>query len=346
MKTRKFDGLAGTDWLIREVSVSDKGLAKRFAERFGVSRAAASNFIKTNVGNGFLIRTGSSTRPKYALGVNRMLTKSYRINEQLDESLIWANDFLPFLGELKSNVSQICDYGFTEMVNNAKDHSEGDELFVLVFKEEEEITIFVKDDGVGVYQKISDKFNLGDLRLAHFELCKGKLTTDKKNHTGEGIFFTSRSFDIYWLMANGLYFDHQDESELDWLHGFDRTKNEGTTVLMMIHTDSDRDLTEVFNKFTSDDGDFAFDKTVIPVNLVRMGEENLVSRSQAKRLLNRIDAFKFVGLDFKDVNFIGQAFADEIFRVFQNNHPEITFRVMNANDGVKAMINRAKNRTN
>ena len=59
------------------------------------------------------------------------------------------------------------------------------------------------------------------------------------------------------------------------------------------------------------------------MKLARYGNENLISRSQAKRLLARLEKFKIVMLDFEDVATIGRAFADEIFRVFTNNHPEI-----------------------
>jgi hypothetical protein len=64
-------------------------------------------------------------------------------------------------------------------------------------------------------------------------------------------------------------------------------------------------------------------ETVVPVNLARYGNENLISRSQAKRLLARLELFKTVLFDFSNVPTIGQAFADEIFRVFAASHPEI-----------------------
>jgi 23S rRNA pseudoU1915 N3-methylase RlmH len=68
----------------------------------------------------------------------------------------------------------------------------------------------------------------------------------------------------------------------------------------------------------------------------------LVSRSQAKRVLAGIDRFKVAALDFTGVDWIGQGFADEIFRVYQNAHPEIKILVEGANPEVKAMIQRVK----
>ena len=42
---------------------------------------------------------------------------------------------------------------------------------------------------------------------------------------------------------------------------------------------------------------------------------------------------------------IGQAFADEIFRVFNTEHPEIELEPINMPESVKLMVERAKNDT-
>jgi hypothetical protein len=43
-------------------------------------------------------------------------------------------------------------------------------------------------------------------------------------------------------------------------------------------------------------------------------------------------------LDFKGVVLIGQAFADEVFRVFALAHPEVELIPLNANKEVRRMI--------
>jgi len=65
----------------------------------------------------------------------------------------------------------------------------------------------------------------------------------------------------------------------------------------------------------------------------------LLSRSQAKRLIQRFDYFLEVILDFEGVNFIGQAFADQIFRVFVNAYPNVNLVAINTIDEVQNMIN-------
>jgi STAS-like domain of unknown function (DUF4325) len=56
----------------------------------------------------------------------------------------------------------------------------------------------------------------------------------------------------------------------------------------------------------------------------------------------RVELFKVVIFNFKDVESVGQAFADETFRVFAKEHPDIQLVPHNANSQVKRMIERAR----
>ena len=112
---------------------------------------------------------------------------------------------------------------------------------------------------------------------------------------------------------------------------------------MKLKNNTARTTAEIFNKFSDDD--YGFTKTVVPVRLAQYGNEQLVSRSQAKRLLIRIERFKTVLFDFKDVESIGQAFADEVFRVFARQHPSMELLPINANDAVTQMVRRVGSNT-
>jgi hypothetical protein len=175
------------------------------------------------------------------------------------------------------------------------------------------------------------------------ELSKGKLTTDPRRHTGEGVFFTSRMFDRFQIASGELVFDHDDAQADDLLDDIGpRYSRRGTTVLMEIATGSKRTAKQVFDQFSSGPDDYAFAKTVVPVRLAKVGDENLVSRSQAKRLMQRVERFRTVVLDFAGITSIGQAFADEVFRVFANAHPDVELVPMHATPAVQQMIRRAE----
>jgi len=201
----------------------------------------------------------------------------------------------------------------------------------------------LSDDGVGIFRKITAALDLPGERLALLELSKGKLTTGPRRHTGEGVFFTSRMFDRFRIASGELVFDHDDAQADDLLDDIEpRYTRQGTTALMEIATKSTRTAEQVFDKFSSDPDDYAFAKTVVPVRRVKVGDENLVSRSQAKRLMQRVERFRTVVLDFAGVASIGQAFADEVFRVFANAHPDVALVPVHAAPAVQQMVRRAE----
>lgn len=111
---------------------------------------------------------------------------------------------------------------------------------------------------------------------------------------------------------------------------------------MYLENESARTDKEVFDRFASEEQDYGFTKTIVPVRLARHGAEKLVSRSQAKRLLARVDRFNTVIFDFQDVDSIGRAFADEIFRVFERNNPGILLIAINTAPLVEKMIARTR----
>jgi hypothetical protein len=56
-----------------------------------------------------------------------------------------------------------------------------------------------------------------------------------------------------------------------------------------------------------------------------------------------VEKFSEVILDFAGINNIGQAFADEIFRVFAKQHPEVQIVTFNVPPDVRDMIDHVMN---
>jgi hypothetical protein len=186
-----------------------------------------------------------------------------------------------------------------------------------------------------------EAYHLSDERQSILELSKGKLTTDPQKHTGEGIFFSSRAFDYFGIESHELFFSHTVKEENDFLL-HQKTQSEGTVVYMLMNSDSNKTLKAVFDEFSTSDSNYSFDKTIVPVRLAQYEGEDILSRSQAKRLMARVENFKKVVLDFDGVKSIGPAFSDEIFRVYKNEHPNVEITSINASEEVTKMINRAR----
>lgn len=316
-------------------------LVRAVADELGLSTTAVWSRVRALIDSGYLAKAGT-TRPTYSLGQNRRKLFEYEI-VGLAEDKVWSKDVAPLLVGVPDNVLDICAHGLTEMVNNAIDHSEGKRVLVVVDRTDIRVKMMVADDGIGIFRKITEALKLPDQRLALLELSKGKLTTDPRRHSGEGVFFTSRMFDQFQIASGGLVFDHDDTESDDLLYEIDsKVVTSGTTVFMEIFVDSSKTAKEVFDQYSSGPDDYTFAKTVVPVRLAKTGNENLVSRSQAKRLLQRVDRFRTVIFDFEGVTSIGQAFADEVFRVFAIAHPDVELIPLHASAEVQQMIRRAE----
>lgn len=310
------------------------------ADRFKITRQAVNKHLQKLTGEGCLTESGATRGRVYKLAPLSEWQKTYQLVPGLAEDVAWANDVGPALGPLPDNVRLIWQHGFTEMFNNAIDHSGGKTIFVSLVKTAATAEMLVRDDGVGIFRKIQQELGLLDERHAILELSKGKLTTDPRRHSGEGIFFTSRMFDSFEILSGGSFFSHEHGKPRDWLMESKRD-TQGTAVWMRLYNHTSRTTKKVFDAYVSGD-DFDFSKTVVPVSLARYGNDSLISRSQAKRVLSRVDLFKTVVFDFRGVDTIGQAFSDEIFRVFANEHPDIDLQAVHTSPEIRRMINRAR----
>ncbi len=323
-------------FILENIGKHPKDIVTLTGNKFKISHQGAHKHLAKLVHEKVIIADGRTKNRRYKLVSLVKQQNSYKITPDLAEDVVWTNDIRSVLSPLPDNVLNILHFGFTEIFNNAIDHSGASEIIVTIEKTAAGTTFLIEDDGIGIFKKIQNETGLLDERHSVLELSKGKLTTDPENHTGEGIFFTTRMFDSFDILSGGVYFPHKHNDERDVILQTIRVGT-GTSVWMAIHNHTSRTMKKIFNQFTSGD-DIGFTKTYIPVRLAQYGDNNLISRSQAKRVLVRIEKFKTVVFNFEGVEFIGQAFADEIFRVFAKKHPEIEILTSKTHPDVKRMI--------
>ncbi|MBI2611243.1 DUF4325 domain-containing protein [Candidatus Gottesmanbacteria bacterium] len=311
-----------------------------------VSRQFVSRILRNLVSEGQLVKGGSTKSAIYALPQNatflRIGTRKRLLNKNLKEHEVWENlkEQTPLINNLPENIQSILDYAFTEMLNNAIEHSHSDYIEVGLKEESRFIRFIVNDFGIGVFRSVMKKRKLHSELEALQDLLKGKVTTQPQSHSGEGIFFTSKVADIFILESFDLRL-RIDNTISDIFVEELKPKKNGTRVIFSISKESIKHLINIFQKYQSTKDTYAFDKTEVHVRLYTMGTI-YISRSQARRILAGLEKFKLVILDFDRVPTIGQAFADEVFRVFRNLHPEIEIRPIHLNEAVRFMIERVE----
>lgn len=312
----------------------DEGLAGQVAEAFAISLNTVYRYLREMEEDQLILRNGR----RIQMVKEERRWEIARGSKELDTDLIfYVNNIVPLLKDIPDNVEAIWDYCFSEMMNNAIDHSNANTIKVIFRKSAFDTEIILQDDGIGIFQNIKEHFDFPSYEDVIAELFKGKLTTDSANHSGEGIFFTSRALDKFAAIANGVTFSHNKFEEIE--ENLDRDPiikafgGQGTLIYMELSNRSQKTMKGILDRYADVEGGFT--RTSIPVGNIF---HNPVSRSQAKRLVNRFDQFLEVTLDFAGVENIGQGFADQIFRIYAGQHPEIKIKVENARDDVQRMI--------
>ena len=321
-------------FIIEQVPSHKNDIVTFTMKHFGISKPTVAKFLNQLISENIIEMNRKGRYPDYSL-ITKEYFFTYKLKDKLEEDVILRKDILPLLSAVQENVQRIVQYCFTEMVNNVIDHSNADIMNVEVDLNALNIEIWIIDNGVGIFNKIQKDLGLEDPKHAILELAKGKFTSDPERHSGEGIFFTSRLCDEFIILSDTLFFS--GHSGNDWL--LERPNPvSGTAVSMRIGRNSHLNISDVFNEYADPDKQPGFYKTRIPVKLMEYEGELLLSRSQAKRLITRFDKFLEVILDFQGVTEIGQAFADEVFRVFRNAHPNVHLEPINCSPTVQRMI--------
>lgn len=314
--------------------------SKELTEHFGISRQAIHKYLKEFIQQNCIIKEGITRGANYryiesAKDINRFQTKRSLVLKNLEEDKVFqeVTEFLNLRRQLGRNALDIARYAFTEMLNNAIDHSHSEKCEIHTYLDTYTVHFRIRDFGIGIFFSIFEKFNLADEYSAIGELLKGKTTTMGERHAGEGVFFTSKAGDTISFQSHKtkLIFNNQKQDVFVEENRFLK----GTEVLFSLKRRTKRRLEDVFNRFAPEEFDYRFDRTRVQVKLF---QQDYISRSEAKRLLYGLDRFKEIILDFNGVKSMGQGFADEIFRVFKNAHPDIAISTENLNPSLAPMI--------
>jgi hypothetical protein len=331
-------------FIIKKLDIKKEIKSADIIKATGLSRAYVNRVFQQLEEEGLAVAVGKANQARYVKPIKSAIIQAKKkilsihrhlINKNLSEDIVLdqiKKDTGIFLGVSK-NVSSILDYAFTKMLNNAVEHSQSSTIDVLMKKEGQNINFEIIDRGIGIYKNIMKKRNLKSELEAIQDLLKGKQTTAPKQHTGEGIFFTSKAADLLIIQSSNkkLIFNNI----INDIFIKDGKKTIGTRVVFTISAISKRKLEKIFKEYTDDS--FEFSKTKVVVKLFKMGTE-YISRSQARRILSGLEKFKTIILDFKGLEMIGQGFADEVFRIWQTHHPKIKIIPKNAVPNISFMI--------
>jgi DNA-binding Lrp family transcriptional regulator len=317
------------------LSASNSVTSGQVAKEVGVSRETANVRLREMVASGKLIHEGAGRGGRY----RKLATHNWHYSlVGLREDIVWSSEF----AELKRrdpivldnpNVGKDLQYSFTEMLNNAIDHSKGVNVDVRWFVTDKMIAYEIEDDGIGVFRNVREERNLESDVDSIGEIAKGKQTTAPTAHSGLGIYFSSRMVSRY-ILSSGMFVWTVDSRRDDQAIGSLSTERIGTFVRCEVDADIKTVPSDVFRKFAP--LETGFNRSTLRVSLFEKGD--FVSRSEAKRMGAQLEMFDEVEIDFANVEQVGQGFIDELFRVWQNAHSDTRLVPINTNPAIDALF--------
>lgn len=330
------------NYLLRKIDEDDPALISKVADAFGISATSVKRYLDSELEEGHIIKDAERgcgyglycEKHKFEYDIKKLSE---------DEDGAVYEDIIPLL-KVNENAGRIWRYTLPEIFNNAIEHSRGSKVKVNAELNCLYSRICITDDGIGIFKNIIDTLKKSGYEEPKYsdavmELYKGKFTSMPERHTGEGIFFTMRLMDRLAIVSDGTLLRSGYSEEASYIrshllaYAMKLTKK-GTVVIMQLENDSRREARDIFSKYA--DVDEGFTVTKIPVFEACL-DRDPVARSQARRLCSRLDSFKEAILDFDKVDIMGQGFADEVFRVYANQHPVVKLTPINMNEDVRRM---------
>jgi len=301
----------------------------------GVSPATAHRLLQALAERGVLQLFGKGPASRYCL---RRIRRRFR-RDGLEEDRAWSGvaEAIARVRRIPPEESRSLRYAATEVINNAVEHSRGSSVTVAVDFAAGSTVTRVQDDGVGVFRRVCEDFGFPTPEEAIVQLEKGKLTSDPTQHSGEGLFFSSKAVARFRLESQGIAWIVDNVVVDSAVAG--SVVNRGTRVVLDVVRGRTPRLEDVFRAYT-DAETLRFTKTRTTVKLGVLSSA-LISRSEAKRLVSGLTKFKHVTLDFSGVEIVGQGFCDEVFRVFARAHPQVILEPVGTNTAVGFMVARA-----
>ena len=110
------------NFILENVEEHPRDIAIFAADNFGLTRQAILRYLNDFINKGFIIAHGSTKDRHYELAPLSSETFSTVISNDLEEDQLWIHIIRPSLKKLPENVLRICEYGLSEMINNAIEH--------------------------------------------------------------------------------------------------------------------------------------------------------------------------------------------------------------------------------
>ena len=110
-------------YILEHLGKHPNDIAKVAADHLGITRQAINKHIQRLSSEHAIVESGQTRNRTYKLATLAEWERAYTITPNLAEDVVWRSDVGKIIGDMAANVTDIWQYGFTEIFNNALDRS-------------------------------------------------------------------------------------------------------------------------------------------------------------------------------------------------------------------------------
>ena len=326
------------DFILENLTRHQKDIIKASIRKFGLSRQAILKHMHTLISEDRVVAHGKTRDRFYELIPLVNYSQTIDVNSSFSPDKILKKQILPNLESVRLNVYEICEFSIMALLANTLDHSQATKLNYKLYISPNDVHFVLSDNGIGIFENLNNSLILEDIQVAAIEISKGRITTDPQNHGGDELMTVIHLFDKVTIDSSGICLTYYNKKN-EWTVTRS-SQQKGTRIHLEIKSNSRRTCQEIFRQIFDRENKLVR----IPVNLVRSDGEQVNSRIQAQSLLHNIKDLTEIEFDFKNIELIGPAFADELVRKTKEKNQIADIKWTNSTKMVDLLMSRAINR--
>ena len=134
-----------TQWITQDTVQHGQDLPAQLMQRLQISRRQAGQVLHKLVALQWLSSPGTPRKPHYKPSPLRHVVRRYTL-AGLEAGMPWRRDFAPCFA-LAPAMARMAEHAFTELLNNAIDHSGSGSVTVSLRQTPLQLQLLVSDDG-------------------------------------------------------------------------------------------------------------------------------------------------------------------------------------------------------
>ena len=227
-------------FIIEHVDDDPKGIARRVAQAYGISRQAANRHLDSLVDAGVLDQAGQTRARAYVLRRMAAVSRELRVTPVLNPGRVWDDHVMPILAGDRSMLRETCRGFFKEVVDNAVAHASASWISFDLVTTAREVDFSIRDDGRGLFVSLAEKLRAGMPRAAAEEFIEHARPLSSDG-SGATLRLLARGFDAFSLASSGLACEFDGESDTWSL--VPSEVDTGTRVACRLHRTTPRERT-------------------------------------------------------------------------------------------------------